>query len=562
MDRKIVEMLIAGHSLREITQALRVGDRRVRRLRILAEDYGYLDRENPRPLPAYPEAPFADQQQQQLTSDPAIPGDNAIAIVRPVPPAAASEADALLASRREWIIDRLQAGWHPITVFEEIGLPVGRSSFYRYLQRHDLHKIGERARSEPRVVPEIVHRPGEALLLDWGKLRDVACPETGKIRPLWAFVGVLGFSRYLVVRLVWTNDLATTIAALQSMLAEIGGVPSRITSDNPKCFATEASRYEPLLNPVFERMAAHYGVTIECLPPASPEKKGKVERPMPYVRRLYEAHGSAWHGLDESQAYLDRKLEVANLRKHGTTRMRPAEQFKTLETPALRPLPALAYEPETFSDGVVRQDGHVRFENRYYSVAAPHVGAKVVILGSLSHVSIYRDGKLIEVHEKLSDPHRSKSTKPEHLKPWERAMLDDSIYLKRARAIGPDCERFVSKVLARGQGFIDTRKIWGVLSLDKSHASVRVNAACRNALELDSLSYRMVKSLLMLTEHPAVVAPASPSVHAPEPELAPASTTPPPAASPSHKFVRPMSVYEEQLELLVDRKKQKSELFH
>jgi hypothetical protein len=279
-------------------------------------------------------------------------------------------------------------------------------------------------------VPEIVHRPGEALLLDWGKLRDVTCPETGKRRPLWAFVGVLGFSRYLMVRLVWTNDLPTTISALQSMLTEIGGVPLRITSDNPKCFALEASRYEPLLNPVFERMAAHYGSAIECLPPAAPEKKGKVERPMPYVRRLYEAHGSAWHGLEESQAYLERKLEIANLRKHGTTRLQPKVQFQELEAPALRPLPALAYEPESVSDGIIRQDGHVRFENRYYSVDASHIGAKVVLLGSSSHVSIYRDGKLIETHERLTDPHRSKSTKPQHLKPWERAMLEDSLYLK------------------------------------------------------------------------------------------------------------------------------------
>ncbi len=146
-----------------------------------------------------------------------------------------------------------------------------------------------------------MHKAGEALLVDWGKLRTVRGDE-GKARTLWAFVGVPGFSRFMMVRLVWTNDVPTTVLALESMLKELGGVPSRITSDNPKCFALEADKYDPLLNPVFERWSAHYGLCLECLPPADPKKKGKVERLMPFVRRLYEAHGEAWFGLDESQA--------------------------------------------------------------------------------------------------------------------------------------------------------------------------------------------------------------------------------------------------------------------
>ena len=49
-----------------------------------------------------------------------------------------------------------------------------------------------------RVVPEIISEPGEVLQLDWGKLRDVIDPKTGKKRTLWAFVGIMGFSRYMM----------------------------------------------------------------------------------------------------------------------------------------------------------------------------------------------------------------------------------------------------------------------------------------------------------------------------------------------------------------------------
>lgn len=513
MDRKIIEMLQAKTSLRTIAKTLRVGGRRVRRLRLQAEEHGYLG-ENPKPLPPYPESLFLDEPAPTFSRS--------------------SEADRTLLEKREWIAERLASGWQPVTVYEELETPIGRSSFYRFLRRHDLDRVGEKSRTNLRVVPEIVHRPGEALLLDWGKLRDVIDPATGKKRILWAFVGVLGFSRLLCVRLVWSNDIPTTMSSIESMLREIGGVPDRVTSDNPKCFAIEASRYEPLLNPAFERLAAHYGFRIECLPPADPEKKGKVERPMSYVRRLYQAHGDVWRGLEESQAYLDQKLVIANQRKHGTTREQPILQFKTIEAAALRALPALAYEPETFSSGTVRRDGHVRFENKYYSLPEIFTGKKVILLGGKTHVSIYYDGKLIETHERVTDPYRSKSTKPEHLKPWEREMLDDSIYRRRAAAIGPDVDRFVERVIARGHGFVDTRKIWGVLSLDKSFPRERINEACRTAIELDSLSYRIVKSLCKLTDHPD--SPAPPPSDAER------------VISSHHKFVRPLSVYEDQLE--------------
>lgn len=513
MDRKIIEMLQGGSSLRTITEILRVGDRRVRRLKLLAEAHGYLG-DVPKVLPPYPEELFLEAPSPALSRS--------------------SDADRTLLEMREWITERLASGWQPVTVYEELGIPIGRSSFYRFLRRHDFYGLGENARQSLRVVPEIVHRPGEALLLDWGKLRDVVDPTSGKKKILWAFVGVLGFSRFLTVRLVWSNDIPTTMGSIESMLREIGGVPERITSDNPKCFAIEASRYEPLLNPAFERLAAHYGFRIECLPPGDPEKKGKVERPMSYIRRLYQAHGEKWLGIEESQAYLDQKLVIANQRKHGTTREQPILQFKTIEQAALRALPALAYEPETFSSGIVRRDGHVRFENKYYSLPESFTGQKVILLGGKTHVSIYCAGKLIETHEKVTDPHRSKSTKPEHLKPWEREMLDDSIYRRRAAAIGPDVDRFVSRVIARGHGFVDTRKIWGILSLDKSFAKERINEACRTAVELDSLSYRVVKSLCKLTDHPDSSTSVAAGI---------------PVVKNNHKFVRPLTVYEDQLEL-------------
>ncbi|MSP19805.1 MAG: transposase [Bdellovibrionales bacterium] len=130
-----------------------------------------------------------------------------------------------------------------------------------------------------------------------------------------------------MVRLVWSNDSVSTFATLELMLQEIGGVPSRMTTDNPKCFALQASKYDPLLNPAFQRFAAHYDFKIECLPPADPEKKGKMERMVPFARRLFEAYPKDFVSLENAQGYMDRKIGIANQRRHGTTTLKPLTVF-------------------------------------------------------------------------------------------------------------------------------------------------------------------------------------------------------------------------------------------
>jgi len=511
MDRKVVELLIGGGGMNCIARSLHVGKARIRMIVEKAKQYGYLSEQGGRgevSLPPYPEPVFPDPLDRRSLK--------------------VSEGHQLLDPYRRWMEERLQAGWHAVTVYEELPVAgVSRSSFYRYLERHRLNRLGEEDRG---VVAEIIHKPGEALIVDWGKLCDVKDPLTGKKRALWVLSGVLGYSRYLLARLVWTNDTQSTLGVLEGMFRQIGGVPWKLTSDNPKCFALEASRYEPLLNPAFERFAAHFGFLIECLPPRDPKKKGKIERQIPYCRRLYEAHGDLWQGIEEAQGYLNKKIAIANERKHGTTLRRPREVFEKEEKTALKALPALAYEIEQVQEGIVRQDGCVRFANKYYSVAQEHKGESVFVLGDSRQVSIYFAGKLLEVHERLTDPHQSRSIKPQHMKPWERAMQDHSVYRQRGARIGPFVEQMIVVLLAQGQGFIDTRKIWGILSLDKRYPAERIDAACQQALSLGLSGYRVVKGFLDLEQEQQIAARSSPQVQH--------------RAQGEHKFIHPLCDYQ------------------
>ena len=164
----------------------------------------------------------------------------------------------------------------------------------------------------------------------------------------------------------------------------------------------------------------------------------------------------------------------------------------------------------------------------------------MVVLGNSKQISIYYEGKLLEVHARITDPHQTKSTKPQHLKPWERSLQDDSVYRQRAARLGPSVEQMVVRLLEQGQGFIDTRKIWGILSLDKRYGAERINEACRRALEVGSLSYRTVKHFLEVEEEVAALKQQG--------DVAPV----PSSAKRAPKHVRSLSVYQEQLSLLMN----------
>ena len=514
MDRRIVELLILGRGVKSICKELHVGKDRVREVRERAKARGYLDKTLP--LPPAPEALFDLFVDHRVFKS--------------------SSQDELLLSRMDFIRDHLTAGWKPVTVFEELECAsLSRSSFYRFLERHELYKLFKNYRA-PSLIAPIIHTPGEALILDWGKLCDVITRETVK-RTLWAFVGVLGFSRYMMVRLVWTNDVSSTFDAIESMLREIGGVTKRATSDNPKCFSLAADIYDPLLNPAFVRFSSHYDFTVECLPPADPEKKGKVERQMPFARRLFEAYPNKkdWISLEHAQEYMDRKVFIANQRKHGTTCLKPVEVFEQKEKVALKPLPPLSYEREEVSYPTVRRDGFTRFANKYYAVEDEYINQEMVVLGTNSQVSIYYKGTLLHVYPRITDPYETHAMK-EHLKKgWQKIKENNRHYLKKAEQIGPNTYGFVHALIEQGQGFVDTRKIWGVFSLEKRYPITVIDWACGIATQRSELSFRFVAKMASLFPHKNELESQENSVQG--------------QLFENHKFVRPMTDYKKQIYL-------------
>lgn len=253
------------------------------------------------------------------------------------------------------------------------------------------------------------------------------------------------------------------------------------------------------------------------------------ERLIPFARRLFESYPEEFGSIERAQAHISRKVAIANERKHGTTCEKPIEAYLNREAGTLKPLPAVGYEREEVAYPKVRRDGYARFSNKYYALADEWISKEVVVVATSSQVALYGSGRLLEVYDRLPEKSPQTHATKDHLKkPWQKLEEENEGYLLIARKIGPNAEAFVRATLSRGQGFVDTRIIWGLLSLDKKYPKTAIDQAAGIALEMQTLSSRLVEKLIKLTQAPSAASPS-------------------PSNGPAPKFIRPMSVYRDHL---------------
>jgi hypothetical protein len=140
--------------------------------------------------------------------------------------------------------------------------------------------------------------------------------------------------------------MRTLMTGLEDAFAFCGGVPRELLFDQLKAVILEDRRPaggRVLENPEFLRFAAHWGFRIRACRPYRAQTKGKVERPIRYVRQSF-LYGRAFAGdADLNAQALHWLATVANVRDHGTTHEPPTVRFERDERVTLQPLAARPY---------------------------------------------------------------------------------------------------------------------------------------------------------------------------------------------------------------------------
>lgn len=356
---------------------------------------------------------------------------------------------------------------------------------------------------ESRLSPTMrqIHPAGERLFVDYaGQTVEVIDGTTGEVHEAQIFVAVLGASNYTYVEATWTQTLPDWIGAHVRALSFIGGVPRQIVPDNPKVGVLKANWYEPGLNPTYQDLAAHYGTAILPARPRKPRDKAKVEAGVLVVERwiLARLRHQRFFSLAELNAAIAALLVDLNNRPMRRLAISRHRLFEELDLPALAALPS---EPYVYAEWRLRRVGldyHVDIDGHYYSV--PHRLLKEQIEARITQrtIELFHKGERVACHVRGGGRGRH-TTLPEHMPSAHRRHAGWTLdRIKRdAAALGPNTAMLASLILESRphpeQGF---RACLGILRLARHYGALRLEAACRRALEIGARSYGSVASIL------------------------------------------------------------------
>ena len=162
----------------------------------------------------------------------------------------------------------------------------------------------------------------------------------------YALVVVLGYSRLLWLRFFRRQTMAVLCGGLEAAFERFGGVPEELLFDQMRAVVVSDDRLaggQLALNAEFLRFAAHWGFRARSCRPYRARTKGKVERPIRYLRQSF-FYGREFVSDADLNAQVEQWLvETANVRRHGTTGERPQERFERDEQRTLGPLASSPY---------------------------------------------------------------------------------------------------------------------------------------------------------------------------------------------------------------------------
>ncbi len=346
-----------------------------------------------------------------------------------------------------------------------------------------------------------VHVAGEKMFVDYaGTGIEIVDPESGEVRQAQIFLATLGASNYTYAEASWTQGLQDWIGAHTRAFAHFAGAPRQVVCDNLKAGVTKACFHEPRVNRTYAEMAAHYACAVVPARPYKPRDKAKVEVAVQVVGRwiLARLRNRQFFSLPEANAAIHELLDRLNERRTRHLGASRRELFQELDAPALMALPVEPYVYAQWKPCRAGLDYHVEIDKHYYSVPHGLIRRDLWARYTERTVEIFHRGKRVAAHIRAA-ANRRHTTLGEHMPSAHRrhAAWTPERIRRDAGRVGPSTQALVELIMRSKphpeQGF---RAVIGILRLDKSHGTERLEAACERALEIGARSYTSVASIL------------------------------------------------------------------
>ncbi len=461
---QIISQFRNGGTIRGMAKEKLADRKKLRKVKIIAEAQGWLSSKNPMPSDETLAKFFKKSQVSQKS---------------------------LLCPYKTKIEEWVQQGVQATTIHAHLLREHGFPGSYNITQRF----IKELKDKLSPVTVMLDFKPGETAQVDFGFGPKLIDESTGQEIKTWIFVMVLSWSRHMYAEIILRQDVETWLGCHRRAFESFNGVPGKMIIDNAKCAITKACYHDPVVQRAYAECAQGYGFIISACPPYDPQKKGRVESGVKYVKNRFVPLREFRGLVDANQQLKHWVLEEAGNRVHGSTREKPLILFE-IEQPTLKRLPDTPPELVVWEKVKLHGDCHVQYLKCRYSASYRYVRQELWLRATETTIRLYLNHELIALHPRLWRP-GTKNTLLEHLPPNALAyqMRDPQWCLKQAADIGPFCTQAIRELL--NDSVVDyLRAAQSILGLHKKHGDVRLEAACRRAIAFHSVHYRTVKSIL------------------------------------------------------------------
>ncbi len=359
-------------------------------------------------------------------------------------------------------------------------------------------------RNSSELTMHIEHKAGDKIFVDFtGKKLNITERETGEIREVEVFIGLLGATQLTYVEAVENQKKENWIKANENTLHYFDGVPAAIVPDCLKSGVTKGHKYEPDINPEYLDFARHYNTTILPARPYHPKDKALVEGAVKIVYAWIFARlrNQVFYSLKELNEAIWEELERYNSKPMQKLNISRRDLFNDIEKSELKPLPVEKYQVRYFKRLKVQPDYYVYLneDKHYYSVPYQYRGRKADIVYTDTNIEVYLDNIRVALHKRSSEINKY-TTIGYHMPPQHK-WLDDwnpETIIKWATQKGESVKSIIEIILNEKEHPEQGYKVCvGIIGLaDKYGGDIRLDNACRRALFFKHYSYKGIENIL------------------------------------------------------------------
>lgn len=345
-------------------------------------------------------------------------------------------------------------------------------------------------RPNKKVFLNIQREPGEEAQVDWahaGRIED---------KTVYCFLMVLSFSKMLYIELFSSQNMENFLAGHVHAFHYFKGVPKKIRYDNLKSVVVTRFGSNVQFNARFMSFAAHYLFDPSVCNVRRPHEKGRVENAVKYVKNNFLVGRTFLSLTDYNQQAALWMDQTANVRSHGTTKVRPCDIFLEKEQSLLIPLPAIDDDIRIVRTVKSSSQCLVCFETNRYSVPFTHASMNLTLKADDQFISIYDKEQLIAQHGRCSQKQQLIEN-PQHIKEMLPCNPHGAFLKHRdaITAIGQGAKEYLNTMMKMELNVsLQLKKMVNLIDL---FGKTELAAAMEQALRHKAIGYEYLQNIIL-----------------------------------------------------------------